>query len=354
MTRPVVSVLIDTYNHERFIEQAITSVLEQDIPQAEMEVVVVDDGSTDSTPTIVGKFSPRVRYLRKENGGQASAFNFGIPQTKGEIVAFLDGDDWWTKDKLRLVLDAFAKNPELGVVGHAIFESDSESSHVLTLSPAAECQLRFSTPEQGLVFNHLKCFLGTSRVAIRRTVLNQILRIPEALVVEADEFMFTLAVAIGGAVVLARPLTYYRLHANNLFQFRAGDETKVRRKRDVMNCLAEELPSRLALLNVQRNVIDTIIKPVWIDAERLRIILGAGKPWDTFKVERAANSIAYSKTSLSYRAFKSLVLASTLLMPPRQFYRVKNWYAAKGLRKLRRVLGEPTPAAPILEGEKGI
>ncbi len=72
MARSFVSVLIDTYNHERFIEQAMVSVLQQDFPEAEREIIVVDDGSTDRTPEIVKKFEPRVRLLRKENGGQAS------------------------------------------------------------------------------------------------------------------------------------------------------------------------------------------------------------------------------------------------------------------------------------------
>jgi glycosyltransferase involved in cell wall biosynthesis len=94
MGKPLVTVLIDTYNHERFIEEAIVSVLAQDFPASDTEILVVDDGSTDRTPDIVRKFEPRVRLLRKENGGQASAFNAGIPEATGEIVAFLDGDDW--------------------------------------------------------------------------------------------------------------------------------------------------------------------------------------------------------------------------------------------------------------------
>src|ERR1700731_3606272 len=112
--KPAVTVLIDTYNHERFIEEAIVSVLEQDFPACAMEILVVDDGSADRTPEIVRKFAPRVRYLRKENGGQASAFNFGIPQAQGEIVAFLDGDDWWAGGKLSAVVGVFAESPEVG------------------------------------------------------------------------------------------------------------------------------------------------------------------------------------------------------------------------------------------------
>ena len=79
MAKPFVSVLIDTYNHERFIEEAIVSVLEQDFPASDREIVVVDDGSSDQTPEIVRKFEPRVRLLRKTNGGQGSALILRVP-----------------------------------------------------------------------------------------------------------------------------------------------------------------------------------------------------------------------------------------------------------------------------------
>src|SRR5258708_19705620 len=120
MTTPFVSVLIDTYNHERFIEEAIQSVLSQDFPASEREILVVDDGSTDRTPEILRKFASQIRILRKPNGGQASAFNLGIPQCRGEIVAFLDGDDWWAPKKLSSVLEAFPSHPPTGLIVHSI------------------------------------------------------------------------------------------------------------------------------------------------------------------------------------------------------------------------------------------
>src|SRR5215472_15134414 len=122
MLKPAVTVLIDTFNHERFIEEAIVSVLEQDFPRAEMEILVMDDGSTDRTPEIVRKFEPHVRLLRKTNGGQASAFNAGIPEARGEIVAFLDGDDWWAKGKLHTVAGYFEDHAHVGILGHGIYE----------------------------------------------------------------------------------------------------------------------------------------------------------------------------------------------------------------------------------------
>ena len=118
MVKPILSVLIDTYNHEQHIEQAMVSTIEQDFPAADFEILVVDDGSTDRTPDIVHKFAPRVRLLRKKNGGQASAFNAAVPEARGELVAFLDGDDWWVPGKLAAVTTAFEQNPGIAGVGH--------------------------------------------------------------------------------------------------------------------------------------------------------------------------------------------------------------------------------------------
>jgi glycosyltransferase involved in cell wall biosynthesis len=124
-TTPLVTVLIDTYNHERFIEQALVSVLEQNFSAAEMEILVVDIGSTDRTPEIVRKFGARVRLLQKVNGGQASAFNAGIPEARGPIVAFLDGDEWWAHNKLTLVAQALNATPAVGIIGNGIMGSAS-------------------------------------------------------------------------------------------------------------------------------------------------------------------------------------------------------------------------------------
>src|SRR5271163_2038849 len=120
--KPTVTVLIDTYNHERFIEEAIGSVLGQDFPSGEMEILVLDDGSTDRTAEIVRKFEPRVRLIRKANGGQASAFNVAIPEAKAGVVAFLDGDDWWTRRKVKTVMEAFQNYPTIAAVGHGYYE----------------------------------------------------------------------------------------------------------------------------------------------------------------------------------------------------------------------------------------
>ena len=352
MSEPFVTVLIDTYNHERFIEQAVTSVLEQDFPPSEMEILVVDDGSTDHTPEILRKFAPRVRHLRKENGGQASAFNAGIPEARGEIVAFLDGDDWWAKNKLSTVVDVLAKHSDIGVVGHGIFEADSAGGKHTAIVPKEGGRLALRSVGDALSFRHLMCFFGTSRVAIRKHVLEGILPVPEAIVIEADEFVATMSLALSEAMLLESPLTFYRLHGENLFQFKGGDAVKLRRKHDSLEALLEHLPRRLQTLGLPSEAAAALVERIWVDAERLRLILDGGKPWETFRVERADFRIAYQNAGVGYHLFKRLVLALTIVMPPPWFYRLRDWYADRGLRRARAMIGEPVPAAPILKQQE--
>src|SRR5208283_3874186 len=118
MSRPLLSAVLNTYNYGCFIEEAVESVLAQDCPASEMDILVVDDGSTDDTAERVRKFGSRVRYLYKPNGGQSSAVNLGFEQAQGGIVALLDADDVWLPGKARAVLDAFAANPQAVMVTH--------------------------------------------------------------------------------------------------------------------------------------------------------------------------------------------------------------------------------------------
>lgn len=349
MPKPRVSVLIDTYNHEQFIEQAITSVLEQDMSMADVEIIVVDDGSTDRTPDIVRRFEPRVRLIRKPNGGQASAFNAGIPECHGEIIAFLDGDDWWEKDKLRTVLEEFETNPEIGAVGNGLYEVNAEGQRLFVNIPVRAYRFFFRNLEEGLWFWDLMAFLGTSRLAIRKVVLEQILPVPEELVIEADEYLATLAVAISGAAVIPRPLTNYRYHPGNLFQYSIFDREKTRRKMQVLEVLVRDLPPKLRDQNISEDVINTLFRGRRVEIERMRLGLDGGSPLQTFMVERTAYRVLYREVTWRHRLFHALVLMHTLLLPPRVFYRLRRWYGEKRLSRLRRWTGDPVPVVQMYE-----
>ena len=111
MTVPLVSCIIPVYNGADFLAEAVTSVLAQRHPA--LEVVVVDDGSTDDTPRVAASFGERVRYVRQDNAGPAVARNTGLAKTRGELVAFLDADDRWHETKLARQAAVLEAQPEL-------------------------------------------------------------------------------------------------------------------------------------------------------------------------------------------------------------------------------------------------
>ncbi len=348
-----VTVLIDTYNHERFIERSITSVLDQDMPLDDIEILVVDDGSTDRTPEIVRRFEPRVRLLRKPNGGQASAFNFGFAQAQGEIVATLDGDDWWAKEKLGRVLETLEANPEVGIVGHGLYEEYSDGRSKGLILPGRPYRLDLASLENAKLFRHVAGFFGTSRMTIRKSVLDRILPVPEELTIEADEYIFTLAPAIASAIILNEPLCYYGIHSGNLFQFGKFEPAKARRKMNVLQVLLRELPAKLRRLGATEEIVNALFCGTEVEVGRMRLSLDGGNPFETFSVERAAFKAAYRDVTWRYRLFRAFVLMQTLLLPPRVFYRFRRWYSEKSLSRLRSWTGEPVPVVQIVERRPG-
>jgi glycosyltransferase involved in cell wall biosynthesis len=109
----LISVIIPVYNCERYLAQAIDSVLAQ--TYSPLEIIVVDDGSTDDSARVAQSYS-EVRYFWQENGGISAARNRGIDAITGDFVAFLDSDDLWSSEKLQRQIEAFAATPDLDVV----------------------------------------------------------------------------------------------------------------------------------------------------------------------------------------------------------------------------------------------
>jgi len=107
----LVSCIVPAYNGERFLAEAIESILAQSY--SNVQLIVVDDGSTDGTPQVAARFEDRITYVRQENAGPAAARNRGLKEVQGEFIAFLDADDLWEETKLERQLARFQERPEL-------------------------------------------------------------------------------------------------------------------------------------------------------------------------------------------------------------------------------------------------
>jgi len=140
----VISVVIPVFNGAAYIGQAIESVLGQTLPPDEL--LVIDDGSTDSTVAVVRQYQPRVEYRWQKNQGTGAARNLGISESKGELLAFIDADDLWLPDKLRLQKTALDEDPDLDLVfAHMSQFRDGgtaeEEEQTLHASPLISCML---------------------------------------------------------------------------------------------------------------------------------------------------------------------------------------------------------------------
>jgi len=341
MAKPFVSVLIDTYNHERFIENAIVSVLEQDFPAPDREILVVDDGSTDHTPEILHRFAPQVRVLRKANGGQASAFNAGIPECRGEIIAFLDGDDWWAPQKLSCVNGVFEAHPEVGMVGHGTFycfADGRQQTEIITESP----RFSLTSVEGARLFRTRKSFLGT-RSTIRAGVLKRLLPVPETIRIEADEFVFTMAAAFGEVYVLPEALLFYRLHSGNLYSQHGFNVESVKRKQHSIAQLAENLTARLRAVGIAEDVLHTVVDAILVESDQLRLSVGEGYPWETVKTELAMYRLLHSDAPWAHRAFKYATLLPAYFLPPQAYYGARRRLAASDWYRRSREVFFPVP-----------
>jgi hypothetical protein len=139
---PLVTVVIPVWNGARFIGDAVENILSQNYPS--LEIIVVDDGSTDDTEAVVRRLPCDVRYFLQENSGPAAARNRGIRDSSGDLIAFLDADDLWSEDHLHLLVRELIERPELDLVhGHA---------QLLTYVPASGGYEYTGSPEEAFPY----------------------------------------------------------------------------------------------------------------------------------------------------------------------------------------------------------
>jgi|SRR5215469_666343 len=208
LSSPSVSVIIPTYNCARYIATAVESVLAQELE--DQEILVIDDGSTDTTRKTLARFGDRIRYIYQTNSGVSLARNRGLAVASGRYVAFLDSDDAWYPNKIRRQLEALRLNPGAAACYSAFMVSDS------TLSPL---NVHTAEPQSSALEDLLlrgNWVSTPSTVMCERELFTKIGGFDPELSLCADWDMWLRLAAVTEFVYVDEPLVLYRKHDGNM------------------------------------------------------------------------------------------------------------------------------------------
>ena len=202
-----ISVVIPVFNCERYIGDAIRSVLAQTCPAA--EIIVVDDGSSDQTRLALQPFRNSVHYIYQEHAGVGVARNRGVANCSGDLVAFLDADDLWLPDKLQLQLDYLLRHPDYALVYTDMGMFDETG----VLQPSVKQWLGMTLPS-GWIFRQLfaETLFAADSVLVWRQCLQSMGGFDESLLSGEDYHMWLRLARHYQFGCIDRPLLMYRQH----------------------------------------------------------------------------------------------------------------------------------------------
>lgn len=212
-TQPLVSVLISNYNYDRYLKQAIDSALNQTYPQ--LEIIVVDDGSTDESRQVIASYGDRVIPIFKANAGQASAFNAGFAASQGGLICLLDADDVWMPTKVEQVVKAAQTYPDAAVIYHRVQNID-QSGYIFGQAWPPYNVIRGNIAKQVMHTGGWWPFPPSTGLSFTRSFLKQVMDIPEEEYrICADTYLADLSPFFGAVVGIDQPLSCFRIHGTN-------------------------------------------------------------------------------------------------------------------------------------------
>ncbi len=214
----LVSIIINNFNYERFLCAAIDSALGQTYDS--VEVIVVDDGSTDQSRAAIERYGARVTTVLKPNGGQSSALNAGFAQSHGDIVIFLDADDVLLPHAAQAVVEAFDAQRDAAKVQYRMAVIDRHGRPTGEIKPPPHIPLPAGDLRRSEVnFPFDLAWLPTSGNAFSVSVLRRILPIPTDYgSVGADWYLAHVTALFGQVVSLDEVCAYYRVHGHNSYE----------------------------------------------------------------------------------------------------------------------------------------
>lgn len=219
-TLPKISVVVPCYNASQWISATLDSVLDQD--WTDLEVIVVDDGSSDDSAQIVRENFPEVRLVQQDNKGVAAARNKGISLATGDWIAFVDADDIWLPNKLRMQWNSLQHSPEARMVYSAWHvwncTDPLPDRELLDNLSAAKAGTNGYEGPSGWIYPELlaDCHVWTSTVLIHRSLLEQIGSFNEGLRIGEDYDLWLRASRHTPILRVPLPLALYRMHPHSI------------------------------------------------------------------------------------------------------------------------------------------
>ena len=198
------------FNAERYLGLAIDSILDQ--TYSSIEILIVDNASTDGTARVIKSYGDKVRYLRQDKKGPGAARNRGLEEARGEYIAFLDSDDLWLPDKTERQVKFLAEHPEFGVV-YSQYEYIDENGELYANKFARRCT------QTGWVFEDLlrhELGLGIGTMMIRRSSLEKAGNFNEKLITAEDTDFFIRLAKYCQFGHIEGPVARYRSHQESL------------------------------------------------------------------------------------------------------------------------------------------
>lgn len=240
MDRPLVSIIVTNYNYCEYLDQSVNSALDQTYDN--IEVVVVDDGSTDDSQRIIKGFGKRIKPVLKENGGHGSAANAGFAASSGDIIIFLDADDYLHSDTVEKVVKAW--RPGTATVQYYLDLVDANGERLGERFPPFK--LQNGDLKQVVLDCGYYPFAGTYASAYDRRVMDEIMPMPEDEWRAAIDYYHShLCVFFGEVISLDESLASYRMHAVNESFERTGVTPEVLRKKMATHCAMLDAVARI-------------------------------------------------------------------------------------------------------------
>lgn len=221
----LVSVIINNYNYDRFLAEAIDSALSQTYP--DVEVIVVDDGSTDSSHEVIAAYGDRITPIFQENGKQGAALNSGFAASHGDIVLFLDSDDYLLPMAVKRIVEAW--QPRAGKIHYRLQVVDTEGQPSGSFIPTTTVKLAYGEVWRKLIQTSGYVSTCMSGNAYNRMALTQVFPIPDEYKTTADDYLMISTPFYGDVVSIEDPLGVYRIHTSNQWALTSVSGSRFRR-----------------------------------------------------------------------------------------------------------------------------